>query len=434
NGKLEEARVLFEEMEDRNVITWTTMIAGYCRIGDVQEAYCFFCRIPERNVVSWTAMISGFTWNGYYGEATSFLLGMLAHGVPPLSSTYAVLFGAAGAIAHLDFGRQLHNMLMKTLSDCDLILSNSLISMYAKCGEIHDAYSIFTNMIYRDLISWNTMIMGLAHHALANETLKVFQTMLQSGTRPNSVTFLGILSVCADIGSLREGQKVHALVVKFGFELDLFVRNSFIRFYSVCGRTSDARMVFDNGFVLDLVSWNSMIDGYVKNGELGLAREIFDEMYERDIFTWNSMISGCKKYSDCLRFFDMMVGGDFVPDAASLAGLKEPSEDLTRKMHTEVEPTLWGDLLSACRAHCISEPGEILAKQLIKLFPNHVVPYLLLSNTYATEGRWDDVENLRTTLKNKTLNSKMVFTSRRHSMLSEAAAQIKLSNIDSIRT
>ncbi|KAJ6327201.1 hypothetical protein OIU78_014139 [Salix suchowensis] len=180
-----------------------------------------------------------------------------------------------------------------------------------------------------------------------------YEKMIAKWVLPNHYTFPLVAKVCADIGSLRGAQKVHALVVKFGFELDLFVRNSFIRCYSVCGRTSDARMVFDNGFVLDLV---------------------------------------------------------------------------------RVEPTLWGDLLSACRAHCISEPGEILAKQLIKLFPNHVVPYLLLSNAYATEGRWDDLENLRMTLKNKTLNSKMVFTSRRHSMLSEAAAQIKFSNIDSIRT
>lgn len=513
---------------------------------------------------------------------------------------------------------------------------NSVSHCVSLYNHIEEPDAFMCNTIMRSFVNVNDPFGALRFY---------YEKMIAKWVLPNHYTFPLVAKVCADIGSLREGQKVHALVVKFGFELDLFVRNSFIRFYSVCGRTSDARMVFDNGFVLDLVSWNSMIDGYVKNGELGLAREIFDEMYERDIFTWNSMISGyagvgdmeaarglfekmpsrdvvswncmidgfarikdvsmaakffdemplrnvvswnvmlalylrCKKYSDCLRFFDMMVGGDFVPDEASLvsvltacaelkmldqgkwvhsymkdngikpdmllstalltmyakcgamdlarevfdkmpeksvvswnsmiigygmhghgdkalemfwemekggpmpndatfmsvlsacshsgmvwngwwyfdlmhrkykiqpkpehygclvdllgqAGLKEPSEDLTRKMHTEVEPTLWGDLLSACRAHCISEPGEILAKQLIKLFPNHVVPYLLLSNTYAAEGRWDDVENLRMTLKNKTLNSKMVFTSRRHSMLSEAAAQIKLSNIDSIRT
>ncbi|CAK7356210.1 unnamed protein product [Dovyalis caffra] len=201
-GQVELAQELFDTVPVRDKITWTSMINGYFNIGNVSEACYLFENMPDKDAIAWTAMISGLVQNELFAKATSFLLGMRAHGVPPLSSTYAILFGAAGAMAHLDIGRQLHSMLMKTLSDFDLFLGNSLISMYAKCGEIHDAYSIFTNMNYRDLISWNTMIMGLAHHGLANETLKVFNAMLQSGTCPNSVTFLESYQHLAILGWL----------------------------------------------------------------------------------------------------------------------------------------------------------------------------------------------------------------------------------------
>ncbi|KDP45946.1 hypothetical protein JCGZ_11849 [Jatropha curcas] len=116
--------------------------------------------------------------------------------------------------------------------------------------------------------------------------------MIARWVLPNHYTFPVVVKICADIGSLKEGKKAHAHIVKFGFEFDLFVRNSLMHMYSVCGRVWDARVVFDNGFVLDLVSWNSMIDGYVKNGDVNLARELFDDMPERDAFSWNSMVSG----------------------------------------------------------------------------------------------------------------------------------------------
>ncbi|KAJ6415619.1 hypothetical protein OIU84_004421 [Salix udensis] len=129
-GQVEKARNLFDTIPVRDKITWTSMIVGYFDIGNVSEACYLFENMPDKDSVAWTSMISGLVQNEFFLKATSFLLGMLAHGVPPLSSTYAILFGAAGAIAHLDFGRQLHNMLMKTLSDCDLILGNSLISIF----------------------------------------------------------------------------------------------------------------------------------------------------------------------------------------------------------------------------------------------------------------------------------------------------------------
>jgi pentatricopeptide repeat protein len=118
------------------------------------------------------------------------------------------------------------------------------------------------------------------------------ERMVGKWVMPNHYAFPLLVNACAEIVLVREGEKAHAWVVKFGFEADLFVRNSLINMYSVCGMIGDARMVFDVRPDLDLVSWNTMIDGYVKNGEVDVARELFDDMYERDVFSWNSMIAG----------------------------------------------------------------------------------------------------------------------------------------------
>ncbi|KDP45941.1 hypothetical protein JCGZ_11844 [Jatropha curcas] len=204
-GQLQKAQNLFDTVPIRDKITWTSMIDGYFSIGNVSEACHLFQNMPEKDSVAWTVMISGHVQNELFAEATNLFTEMQAHGFSPLSSTYAILFGATGALACLDQGRQLHAMLIKTLSATDLILDNSLISMYAKCGEIHDAYKIFSHMISHDLISWNSMIMGFSHHGLATEALNVFEAMLESGTHPNSVTFLGVLSACSHAGLLSKG-------------------------------------------------------------------------------------------------------------------------------------------------------------------------------------------------------------------------------------
>ncbi len=204
-GQLEKAENLFDMVPIRDKISCTSMINGYLSFGQVLKAHYLFYNMPERDAVAWTAMISGHVQNELFAEATYLFSEMRAQGVSPLNSTYSVLLGATGALSYLDQGRQFHCMLMKTLYEFDLILENSLISMYAKCGEIGDAYNIFSNMINRDSISWNSMIMGFSHHGLANEALTIFEDMLRSGNHPNSVTFLGVLSACSHAGLVSQG-------------------------------------------------------------------------------------------------------------------------------------------------------------------------------------------------------------------------------------
>ncbi|CAA7026601.1 unnamed protein product [Microthlaspi erraticum] len=207
-GDLERANTLFKKVESfQDRVSWTSMIKGYLDAGDVTRAFDMFQKLDDKDGVTWTVMISGLVQNELVAEAASLLSDMVRHGLKPLDSTYSVLLSSAGATSNLDQGKHLHCVIAKTTScyDPDLILQNSLVSMYAKCGAIDDAYEIFSNMVRRDTVSWNSVIMGLSHHGLADKALKLFKEMLDSEVKPNSVTFLAVLSACSHSGLITRG-------------------------------------------------------------------------------------------------------------------------------------------------------------------------------------------------------------------------------------
>ncbi|KAK3428870.1 hypothetical protein EUGRSUZ_E00312 [Eucalyptus grandis] len=205
SGQLEKAKIFFVTAPMCDRISWTSMIDGYLSVGQVSEARELFDVMPDRDSVAWTAIISGYVHNELIPEAIELFSEMRTQGFHPLNLTYATLIGAAGAVANLDQGKQYHSLLLKSNFEHDLIVQNSLISMYAKCGEIDDAHSIFMSMIVRDIVTWNSMIMGYSNHGLVNEALQVFKSMLESGSHPNSTTFLGILSACSHGGLVDRG-------------------------------------------------------------------------------------------------------------------------------------------------------------------------------------------------------------------------------------
>ncbi|KHN42634.1 Pentatricopeptide repeat-containing protein, mitochondrial [Glycine soja] len=256
SGMLDEASRFFDTMPERNVVSWTVMlggfsdagrvastcmIAGYLSAGQVLKAWNLFNDMPDRDSIAWTEMIYGYVQNELIAEAFCLFVEMMAHGVSPMSSTYAVLFGAMGSVAYLDQGRQLHGMQLKTVYVYDLILENSLIAMYAKCGEIDDAYRIFSNMTYRDKISWNTMIMGLSDHGMANKALKVYETMLEFGIYPDGLTFLGVLTACAHAGLVDKGWELFlAMVNAYAIQPGLEHYVSIINLLGRAGKVKEA--------------------------------------------------------------------------------------------------------------------------------------------------------------------------------------------------
>ncbi|KAF8109807.1 hypothetical protein N665_0091s0036 [Sinapis alba] len=197
------------------------------------------------------------------------------------------------------------------------LVSGRVIKKLCTCfNSVPRAASVFDSVDEPDAFLGNTILRCLLNSIQPLGALRFYyEKMVARCVLQNHYTFPLIAKVCAEIGFVKDGEKIHALVSKQGFDLDLFVRNSLIHMYSVFGRIRDAHKVFDGGYMLDLVSWNLMVDGYVKKGRVDIARKLFDEMPERDVFTWNSMLCGYAKVKDmeeALYLFEAMPAPDAV--------------------------------------------------------------------------------------------------------------------------
>ncbi|XP_021851265.1 pentatricopeptide repeat-containing protein At1g32415, mitochondrial [Spinacia oleracea] len=283
--KLDKAEYVFNNMPFYDKISVTSMISGYFDVGEVAKAYELFNNMTDKDNIVWTVMISGYVQNELFLEAMCLFSEMWMQGVIPLQSTYSVLLGAAGAASHLEQGRQLHCLLIKTQLNLDLILENSLISMYGKCGQIGDSYQIFSNMDCKDLVSWNSMIMGFSSHGLADEALSLFNGMPKLLIKPNCVTFLGILSACSHAGLVKEGWLIYrAMNENYGVVPDLEHHICMINLLGRAGKVGEAEQ-----FVLSLppeqgVSvWGALL-GVCRLGEgnTDIAGRIFERLLELD--------------------------------------------------------------------------------------------------------------------------------------------------------
>ncbi|TXG63048.1 hypothetical protein EZV62_010042 [Acer yangbiense] len=226
NGELEEARQIFDGMPEKNIVSWNTMIAGYAESYRMGEARVLFEEMEERNVVTWTSMIAGYCRAGEVDKGMGFpQLGKQLHAQVivnslayddydgRLSRSFIHMYSSFGI---MDFARYIFNKNMNiyTVQSC-----NAMINGYIRIGRLDEAQTLFdtipdrdeiswTSLIDGDLVSWNSIIMGFSHHGLASETLKVFESMLESGTHPNSLTFLGVLSACSHAGMISQGWKL----------------------------------------------------------------------------------------------------------------------------------------------------------------------------------------------------------------------------------
>eukprot|EP01018_Ginkgo_biloba_P031727 Gb_14403 [translate_table: standard] len=205
DGHVEEALKLFQKMPERDKVAWNTMIAGYARNGYVDEAKKLFWEMPEQDVVSWNAVLAGYVQNGHFDEALKLFQQMRLTDMKPHSDTFATVLPACANLAALEYGKVVHVDIIRSGFELNIFVGNALVDMYAKCGSIEDGLNVFNKMPRRDVVSWTAMIVGYAMHGYGKEALQLFEQMQYSGTIPDHVTFVGVLSACCHTGLVDDG-------------------------------------------------------------------------------------------------------------------------------------------------------------------------------------------------------------------------------------
>lgn len=221
SGKIEAARDVFDKMPTKNLVSWNAMINGYMRSGDFESACKLFNSMPERNLITWNSVIAGYEINGRFEEALSMFLIMLEEeeDFKPNNATFTSLISAVAASAILSTGKLVHSYMVKNGIGSDGVIGTLMIEMYSKCGSIESALSAFRSIHRKKLGHWNSVIVGLGMHGMADEALELFKQMQESGIKPNTVTFVGLLNACSHVGYVKEAQLYFDLMVKeYGVE------------------------------------------------------------------------------------------------------------------------------------------------------------------------------------------------------------------------
>lgn len=225
---------------------------------------------------------------------------MRRNSISPNHYTFPFVLKACARLSSLDKGRELHSASLQLGFEFNVFVQNSLIYMYAVCGNVTTAYQVFDYMpgVVRDVVSWNSMISGYLQSKLYDEALRVFGRMKEEGlVRPNEVTAVSVLTACARIRYVDLGRKLHAFVVENGFVLDMYLGSSLIDMYVKCGRVKEARKVFDTMPERNVVCWTSMIAGYGQLGQFKDVIELFREMQavgvDADEVTIACVVSAC---------------------------------------------------------------------------------------------------------------------------------------------
>ncbi|XP_068636266.1 pentatricopeptide repeat-containing protein At2g42920, chloroplastic-like [Aristolochia californica] len=206
-GEIDLAHKAFDSMPHRNVVSWNMMIDVFAKCGHIDSSRQFFDNMPERNVVSWNSVIAGYVRNSLPDEALRLFLQFLFLGLNPDESTLVSVVSAIADLGLLDLGKRIHGYLTRHQFSLSGVLGTALIDMYSNCGSIQTAYKIFESFPNKTVGHWTSMIVGFANHGMARSSLQIFSQMQRSGTEPNYITFIGVLTACNHGGLVVEGLK-----------------------------------------------------------------------------------------------------------------------------------------------------------------------------------------------------------------------------------
>ncbi|CAL5191187.1 unnamed protein product [Lathyrus oleraceus] len=269
-GDLSYARKLFDEMPERDLVSWNVMITGYAKQGEMENARLLFDEAPVRDVVSWNAVIAGYVVCNLNQQALELFDEMSRAGVCPDEVTLLSLLSACADLGDLEIGKKVHDKVMEiSKGKLSTLLGNAIADMYAKCGNIDEALHVFRSIRDKDVISWNSVIVGLAFHGHAEESLGLFKEMLRTKICPNDITFGCVLAACSHAGKIDEGYKYFDLM-RSEYKIEPNIRH-----------------------------YGCMVDMLGRAGLLKEAVKFIESMkIEPNAIVWRTLLGACKVHGD----------------------------------------------------------------------------------------------------------------------------------------
>ncbi|KAJ9185213.1 hypothetical protein P3X46_004871 [Hevea brasiliensis] len=283
-GQVELARFCFYELKIKNSVSWNTMMDGYMRNGEIADAIELFDEMPERDAISWTVFIDGFVKRGHFEQGLEWFREMQVSMVQPDYVTIIAVLSACANLGALGLGMWIHRYVLKQEFRDNIRISNSLIVMYSRCGCIELARQVFHKMLKRTLVSWNSIIVGLAANGLAEEALEYFVLMQKEEFKPDGVSFTGALTACSHAGLVDKGLKYFDVMEKV-YKLSPTIEHygCIVDLYSRAGKLEDAWSVIENmAMKPNEVILGSLLAACRTGGDVDLAERLMKYLTDLD--------------------------------------------------------------------------------------------------------------------------------------------------------
>ncbi|CAK9138443.1 unnamed protein product [Ilex paraguariensis] len=371
---MDDAKRVYDRLVNPCLNDSNMLIGGLVMLGRIEEAKIIFDDLAERNPVSYNLMIKGYAVSGQVEVSERLFL----------------------------------EMPCRTLAS-----SNTMISVYSRSGEIDKALKLFDETKGEgNTVTWNSMISGYIQNGLHEEALNLYITMLRLSMWQSRSTFSALFHACSCLGSLQQGQLLHAHLAKTPFESNVYVGTALIDMYSKCGSIADARASFISISYPNVAAWTALINGYSHHGLGSEAILLFEHMLEQEVdpngATFVGVLSACIRaglVKEGLRFFQSMKGCYGITptlehftcavDLLGRAGHLREAEELIKEMPIKADKVIWGALLNACWFRMDMEAGERVAEKMLSLDPKPISAYIILSNIYSGLGRWREKMKVR---------------------------------------
>ncbi|KZV21797.1 pentatricopeptide repeat-containing protein-like [Dorcoceras hygrometricum] len=402
-----------------DTMTTNIIINMYAKCGDLVGSRYVFESMKNPDLVSWNSLIKGYVENQFYEEAVK-LFSRMRMICEPDSVTYVTLLCICTNLINKNLTEELHNAIIKHGFDSGQIVANSLVDAYAKCGQLEDSLKQFENMDTRDKVSWNSIIAACGYSDNSILGFRILKRMRLEGMVPDVPTLVSALPLCSYLIARRQGKEMHGCIFRLGFESIIPIGNALIEMYSNTGNLRNSVLVFEQMKARDVVSWTTMIASYGMYGEGRKALKAFENMkatgFPMDHVVFIAIIYACSHsglvqegrtcFEQMKKHYNIEPGLEHyacVVDLLSRSGLLIEAEKFITMMPLKPDASIWGALLSACRASGDMKMAEQVSGHITELNVDNPGYHVLASNVYAALGKWNQVEMIRTSLKDRGL-------------------------------
>lgn len=266
-----------------NVFVGSSLVDMYAKCGELVYARKLFDQMPDKNVVSWSGMIYGYAQMGEANEALLLFKRALEQDLDVNDFTFSSVLGVCGNSTFLELGRQMHALCVKMNHDGSCFIGSSLVSLYSKCGVVQDAYQVFDELPMKNLGAWNAMLNACAQHGHTDMVFQLFSRMGSVGMKPNFITFLCLLYACSHAGLVKEGRYYFGLMKEYGIEPGYQHYASLVDLLGRAGKLQEAVKVIDEMPIQPTESvWGALLTGCRIHGNTELAAYAADRVFELD--------------------------------------------------------------------------------------------------------------------------------------------------------